>query len=147
MEYQIRGIVVFVDWAFDTDIVIAVTAKVFTVVFIDVFIADERAAAVTAGVVTIPAVTAQDTAIIPFVVIRVNTPPTFVAEEGKLCRTVRAEEVSGHLKQLIRRILRTAMITSIQLRFHSAAPFHCVGSAITSLPTRRNASGSRKSSV
>ena len=55
VENQFRHIVVFVDRPFRTGIIIAIPAKVFAVVFVDVFDVDERAAAVTGGVVAFSA--------------------------------------------------------------------------------------------
>ena len=55
VEDQLGHIVVFVDRPFHTGIIIAIPAKVFAVVFIDVFNVDERAAAVTGGVVAFSA--------------------------------------------------------------------------------------------
>ena len=55
MKDQIRNIVVFIDRAFGAGLIIAVLAEVFIDIFINVFVVDERVAAVAAGVVSLAA--------------------------------------------------------------------------------------------
>ena len=114
MENQIRDIVVFVDWPFGADLIIAVLAEVFTVIFVNIFVVDERVAAIAAGVVSLAAGSAQKAVAVSFIVLQVNAGAAFITKSCQPGSTMPAQAISFYQQGFFEREFLSAVVTNVQ---------------------------------
>ena len=79
VENQIRDVVVIMDRAFCAGLIIAILAKVLIIILEDIFVVDERVAAVASGIVPLAAGRAQKAIAVSFIVLQVNADTSFIA--------------------------------------------------------------------
>ena len=103
------------DRAFGADLIIAVLAEVFVVIFVNVFVVDERVAAIAAGILPLTAGSAQKAVAVSFIVLQINADAAFITKSCQPGSTVPAQTIPFYQQGFFEREFLSAVVTGVHL--------------------------------